>query len=81
MNWASNTQAVDSSLIMPIIIISLFTLSAAVMAYIFGYKPVVLYFDNKKNEAIKLFVNTVIIFGSITFGSILIYLLFTTYLV
>lgn len=52
--------------IAPIAIISLFTLSAAVMGYIFGYQPAQLYFDGKKKEAVRLFLQTVGVFGCFT---------------
>jgi heme O synthase-like polyprenyltransferase len=50
----------------PIAMISLFTLSAAIMGYIFLSQPLQLYLDDKKKEAMKLFGNTVIIFGGLT---------------
>ena len=43
------------SVIVPIAILSLFTLSAAVMAYIFASMPLQLYLDGKKKEAVNLF--------------------------
>ena len=52
--------------IMPVIMISMFTLSAAVMAYIFCFKPITLFLENKKDESVKLFLKTVGIFGIIT---------------
>jgi hypothetical protein len=57
----------------PIILLSLLTLSVAVMAYVFGYQPLILLLDNKRKEAISLFLKTVAIFGVITFILILIY--------
>lgn len=56
----------DNSVIAPIAFISLFTLSAAVMGYIFGYQPVQLYFDGKKKPAVNLFLQTVASFAVIT---------------
>jgi hypothetical protein len=50
----------------PIAMVSLFTLSAAVMGYLFLYQPIQLYFDNKKKTAVKLFLQTVGVFGIIT---------------
>lgn len=55
-----------NALIAPIALVSLFTLSAAVMGYIFLYEPAQLYFDNKRKQAVKLFLQTMISFGSIT---------------
>lgn len=56
----------DNSIIMPIAMISLFTLSAAVMGCIFLLKPVTLYMDGKKKEAIALFAQTIGAFAAIT---------------
>jgi hypothetical protein len=68
-------QTTTNDFIMPIIMLSLLVLSVAVMAYIFGYQPLVLFLDNKKKEAISLFLKTVGIFGGITLGVILLYFL------
>lgn len=56
----------DDSVLAPIAFISLFTLSAAVMGYIFLSNPLQLYLDGKKKEGINLFVKTLGIFGVIT---------------
>lgn len=50
----------------PIAMLSLFTLSAAIMAYLFCYQPLQLYFDNQKKSAVDLFLKTVLIFGGLT---------------
>ena len=57
---------VEDWVIMPIAMISLFTLSAAMMGYIFLSKPFELYSDNKKSEAMNLFVKTLLTFAFIT---------------
>jgi hypothetical protein len=54
-------------LIASLVVVSIFTLSAAVIAYIFCLKPVTLYLENKKNEAIKLFIQTHSIRGDVPF--------------
>jgi len=59
--------------IMPIVMLSLLTLSVAVMAYIFGYQPFVLFLDGKKKEAVSLFLKTVGIFGGVTLGMLIVY--------
>ena len=61
--------------IVPVAMISLFTLSAAVMGFIFGYQPLQLYFDNNKKQAVKLFLQTVLVFAFIT--AVVFVLLFT----
>ena len=50
----------------PVAFLSLLTLSAAIMAYLFFYQPLQLFIDGKKKEAVNLFIQTVGIFGAIT---------------
>lgn len=54
----------------PITLISLFTLSAAVMGYIFLSNPLQLYLDGKKKEGVNLFVKTLLSFAVITIVSL-----------
>jgi len=46
-------------MLIPILMLSLFTLSAAVMSIIFFYEPFRMYFDGQKQEAVTLVVKTV----------------------
>lgn len=67
MGWGSKMhQYADNTLMAPLIVISLFTLSAGVMGCVFCYQPIQLFFDGKKKLAIDLFLKTVIMFGGIT---------------
>lgn len=50
----------------PIFAISLFVLSASVMGYLFLGKPLQLYLDGHKQEAVSFFTKTVIGFSIIT---------------
>lgn len=59
--------------IVPVIMISIFTLSAAIMGFLFGYQPFQLYFDGKKKEAINLFLQTTAVFGIITLALALLF--------
>ena len=56
----------DDSFFVPLAVLSLFTLSAAVMGYIFFYEPFKLYFNGQKEEAVKLFGKTLGVFAFIT---------------
>ena len=56
----------NNSFMAPIALISLFSLSAATMGYLFLYQPFVLYFDGKKKMALDLFGKTLLSFGAIT---------------
>lgn len=57
-----------NSVIAPAAVLSLFSLSAALMGYFFLYQPVQLYLDEKKKEATSLFVQTILVFAVITAG-------------
>lgn len=50
----------------PVIFLSLFTLSAAVMACMFFYQPLQLLIDGKKKEAVALAVKTIGFFAALT---------------
>jgi hypothetical protein len=56
----------EDSVIMPIAMLCLLTLSAAVMGYLFFYQPAELYFANNKKGALKLFLQTLAIFAGVT---------------
>jgi hypothetical protein len=51
----------------PIAMISLFTLSAAMMGYLFLSQPLQLYFEGEKKAAASLFLKTVATFAYVTF--------------
>ncbi len=59
----------------PIFMLSLFVLSAAVMAYIFCLWPLKLYLDGEKEAGVKLFLQTLMSFAAFT-SIILVALLF-----
>ena len=56
----------EDTIAMPIAMISLFTFSVAVMAFIFFYQPFQLYFAGERKVAAHLFLKTVLAFGCIT---------------
>jgi uncharacterized membrane-anchored protein len=66
MNFASTHVPKDNPPLGVIALISLFTLSAAVMGYLFCYQPAQLYFEGKKKDAVRLFLHTVSVFALIT---------------
>jgi hypothetical protein len=51
--------------------ISLFVFSAAVMAFLFFYQPVVMLSENKKTEAVSHFLKTLGLFGAITMAMLI----------
>lgn len=53
------------TLLVPITMLSLFVLSAAIMGFLFVYKPLTLYLDGQKKEALLFFGKTVGTFACI----------------
>jgi hypothetical protein len=56
----------EETIAIPIAMLSLFTLSAAMMGYIFLLQPIKMYLDGEKKEAVNLFLKTVVVFAGIT---------------
>lgn len=52
---------------LPVAFLSLFVISAAVMGYLFCYKPLALYLDGEKKAAPRFFLETVGYFALMTF--------------
>jgi hypothetical protein len=63
MNYGSKNSSGPDNWVAPVAVVSLFTLSAGVMAYLFVYQPLVMYFDGKKQAAVKLFLQTLGVFS------------------
>ncbi len=61
-----HTAGTVVSIIVPITVLSLFTLSAAVMGYLFLSQPLRLYLDGSKQQAVTLFLHTVAVFAGMT---------------
>lgn len=67
ITFISDTQSSKPDTIFaPIIMLSLLTLSVAMMAYLFFYQPFQLFMGNKKKEAANLFVKTIGTFAAFT---------------
>jgi len=66
MFYGVEKKVPNNSILVPIAVLSLFTLSAAVMGYIFLYQPIQLYFDGKKKQAINLVLLTIAAFAVVT---------------
>ncbi|MFA5935677.1 MAG: hypothetical protein WC787_02400 [Patescibacteria group bacterium] len=56
----------ENSLVVPMAMISLFTLSAGVMGYLFLAQPIQLYLAGEKKKAVTFFLHTLAVFGGIT---------------
>ena len=66
MNSLMKYAPKEDGFLAPVLALSMFTLSAAVMGYIFGSQPLQLFLDGKKKEAVKLGVQTIIAFAVTT---------------
>lgn len=66
MNNADGLEPFNSPILAPAVFLSLFTLSAAVMGYLFLGEPLMLYLDGKKKEAVAFFIQTLLTFAGIT---------------
>ncbi len=53
----------EESIFYPMLGLAVFVLSAAVMAYLFFYQPVMLLLDGQRERAVKLFLHTIGIFA------------------
>ena len=60
----------DPSVLVPIAVLSLFVLSAAVMGYVFFFQPVQMFLDGAKKESVDLFVKTIAAFAVLTMCSL-----------
>ena len=59
-------QGLEETIFLPMGFLATFVLSAALMAYLFFYQPVILFLDNQREKAVKLFLQTVAIFAALT---------------
>lgn len=66
MYYGSKLPHHPDTVLAPIAFISLFSLSAAVMGYLFLSQPLQLYLAGKKQPAIKLFLQTLTAFAVLT---------------
>jgi hypothetical protein len=72
MRYGSQFAQPEDTVFAPIAFISLFTLSAAVMGYLFVYQPLQVYMEGDKKGAVTLFLQTTGIFAVITIVALLI---------
>ncbi|MBX4192392.1 hypothetical protein KW798_02805 [Candidatus Parcubacteria bacterium] len=66
MFYGSNYFPKVESVLIPIAMLSLFTLSAAIMGYLFLYEPGQLVLAGEHKQAVTLFLQTVATFAGIT---------------
>lgn len=76
ISYLSKTQGnKPDTFLAPVLFISLLTLSVSVMGFLFFYQPLQLFLDNKKKQAVDLFLKTVGTFAVITAGVLVLLLL------
>lgn len=66
MFYGSRLLNSEKTMAIPVAMISLFTLSAAVMGYLFVYQPFQFLLDGHKKQGVNLFLQTVAAFAGIT---------------
>ena len=66
MYYAPHLIGPNRSVLVPIAVLSLFVLSAAIMVYVFCLEPIKLYAAHKEAEGVQLFLRTVTYFAFIT---------------
>ncbi len=62
----TNTTSLAESFFFPLVFLSIFSLSVAMMAFFFFYQPIQLFLSNKKPQAATFFLQTAGYFGLIT---------------
>ncbi|HEY1074310.1 MAG TPA: hypothetical protein VGE59_01245 [Patescibacteria group bacterium] len=75
MYYGSSYAGGEDNVFAPIAMLSLFTLSAAVMGYLFLVGPALLYLEGKKKEGITFFLHTLGAFAVITAAAFLLFVL------
>lgn len=71
MNFIMQTQKdKPDTIAAPIIVLSVLTLSVAVMAYLFFYQPIMLFIEGKKKLSVDYFLQTVAVFSILTVLSV-----------
>jgi hypothetical protein len=60
---AVTSGIVEESILIPMVVLSLFVLSAAVMGFLFIYEPFRLYMDGQKVPAVHFFFHTILYFA------------------
>jgi len=66
MSFGDQIFGGHDTIFIPMAMLSLFVLSAALMGYIFLYQPLLLILNGKHTEAVNLFLKTVAVFAVIT---------------
>lgn len=74
INALGSFEKIEDTMLAPMLMLSLLVLSVAVMAFLFGYRPLTLYLDGKKRESVSFFLRTIgyfAVFVGVLFTTIL----------
>ena len=66
MFYGTDHTGQSPTVLIPIAVLSLFALSAAVMAFIFFFQPIQMFLDGHKQQAVELMLKTIGTFACIT---------------
>lgn len=67
LNFVSQTKSnTPDTAFAPVAFLSLLTLSASVMAYLFFYQPLILILDGKKKQAVQHITHMIAVFAAFT---------------
>ena len=78
IDTVTSITTLQQTILIPMAMLSLFVLSAALMGYLFVFEPTRLYMDGRKEEAINFFIKTLGYFACFT-ALFVITLLYTSY--
>ena len=67
----------SNTILVPITLLMLFVMSASITGFLIFGKPVQVYLDGKKKEALSLLMQTLVFFSIITFSAIILLVTFT----
>jgi hypothetical protein len=59
LHLTSSIEIPEQTIIVPMAMLSLLVLSAALMGFLFASEPILLYMENKKKEAVSFFFKTI----------------------
>lgn len=65
INGFAQPDQKEDTILIPVVMLSLLTLSAAVMGFLFVAEPLMLFIDGKKQEGLNFFLTTVATFAGI----------------
>jgi len=79
MFWAGETKlGANNTFLIPIVMLLLFVVSAAITGFLVFGQPVIMYYEGKKKDALQLLTYTLAILSGVTIFSIILLIIFGT---